>query len=978
MSLKHSVLSDDNDLINLENHQMDATQDLLEQKAEHYWQTLQSNQQFTLKYSHLESQIKPILALSDFVAESIISEPHLIEWLLIEKGLVVDKESPQDSDDYQLLLKSELISVTNEDQLQTILRKFRRKHMVKIAWNDLLNIQTIAGSIAVVSDLADCLIIEAYQWLYADACERYGIPQGKHGPQNILILGMGKLGGKELNFSSDIDLIFAYPSNGKTSGGKKPIEHNQFFTRLAQKLIATLNNLTVNGRVFRVDMRLRPFGESGPLVSQFAALEDYYQDQGREWERYAMIKARILNPPSPYVKELQDVLNPFIYRRYLDFSAIQSLREMKSMISREVRRRGLKNNIKLGSGGIREVEFIVQSFQLIRGGQEPSLQKASLLFSLNSLVTLEIFTQGEASLLQHDYFYLRKVEHCLQQFGDKQTQVLPDDELNKTRLIKVMNETSFDSFLTTLRSHMENVNHQFETLIGSEDEQEQQTQLKHHNEMSDLWLLNLSDIEATTLLDPILEDGSSSPFINSVFEFKQLTNKKHIGNRGQDTLKQLIPTILSIMVEQHLENISVVLSRVLAVLGSIVGRTTYLQLLNENLGATEQLIRLCAASPWISLQIKRFPMLLDELLNPAQLYNPPALDSYSSDLRQSMLRVEPDDLELQMEVLRQFKLSEQLRIAAADVTNILPIMRVSDHLTFLAQAIIDEVLSIAWQQMEEKYGCPKDTSVSNTGFAVIGYGKLGGVELGYGSDLDLVFVHNATKGSFTNGNKAIESASFYTKLAQRIMHIFSTKTTLGELYEIDMRLRPSGNAGLLVCHHQGFLHYQKNDAWTWEHQALVRARFVAGDQQLTSIFSEIRKAILIQPREIKQLAIEVAEMREKMRVHLSISEIDGFDIKQDHGGIADIEFMVQFWVLAFAKKHPELTKWSDNIRIMESLAACEILSKETVTILSDAYLAYRNTSHNLALQECKVVEKYTAFHSTIEQVRTIWKQTFEQ
>jgi glutamate-ammonia-ligase adenylyltransferase len=951
---------------------MDAMHALLEQKAEDYWQSLLSNDQFKVKYSHLESQIKPALALSDFIAESIAQEPDIIDWLLLEEGL------QQKSDEYRTLLHSELIDTSLEEQLHSILRRFRRRHMVKIAWRDLLNMQSIEYSIALVSDLADCLIIEAYQWLYDDVCKKYGIPQGESGPQNMLIIGMGKLGGKELNFSSDIDLIFTYPSNGQTSDGKKSIEHSQFFTRLAQKLIAALNNLTLNGRVFRVDMRLRPFGESGPLVSQFAAIEDYYQDQGREWERYAMIKARILNPPSPYVKELQSILNPFIYRRYLDFSAIKSLREMKSMISREVRRRRLTNNIKLGSGGIREVEFIVQSFQLIRGGQEPSLQKPSLLFSLNSLVTLDILTHPEADLLKRNYFYLRKVEHSLQQFNDKQTQILPEDELNKARLTQVMEQTSFESALEELHGHMENVNHQFETLIGSEEEQEQQIQLKHHNEMSDLWLLNLSDIEASTLLTPILPDTDLASFINSVFEFKQLTNKKHIGQRGQDTLKQLIPTILSIVVEQYFKDVSVVLPRVLTVLESIVGRTTYLQLLNENLGATEQLIRLCAASPWISAQIKRFPMLLDELLNPAQLYNPPALDAYGSDLRQSMLRVEPDDLELQMEVLRQFKLSEQLKIAAADVTSILPIMRVSDHLTFLAQAIIDEVLAISWQQIVRKYGCPADTSVSKTGFAVIGYGKLGGVELGYGSDLDLVFIHNATKGSFTNGNKSIESASFYTKLAQRIMHIFSTKTTLGELYEIDMRLRPSGNAGLLVCHHQGFLHYQHNDAWTWEHQALVRARFVAGDHKLTSIFSDIRKTILTQPRDIKELALQVAEMREKMREHLSISKQDGFDIKQDHGGIADIEFMVQFWVLAFAEKHPELTKWSDNIRIMESLSACGILSNETVYLLSEAYLAYRNTSHNLALQECEVVEKHEVFSSTIDQIRTIWEQTFKR
>lgn len=949
---------------------MIAKQNLIQQAANKNWQIFTEEQHLKARFSHVESVVKPILGLSDFVAESLVVMPELVDWLIIN-GELENAEH-----DYQSSISQILKQTITEQQLLSNIRLFRRKHMVKIAWRDLLNKQSIDASILAVSELADALIMATYNWLYQDACKKYGIPQGEHGPQQMLIIGMGKLGGKELNFSSDIDLIFTYPANGTTSGSKKNIEHNQFFTRIAQKLIGALDKYTVDGRVFRVDMRLRPFGESGPLVSQFAALEDYYQFQGREWERYALIKARILNPPSQYCEDLRTILNPFIYRRYLDFSAIQSLREMKSMISREVRRRQLKDNIKLGSGGIREVEFIVQSVQLIRGGQEPSLQQPSILSTLQSLVLLETFTEKEAHHLLQAYFYLRKVEHCLQQFADCQTQVLPDDPLNQARLSDIMCESDYPQLLLKLKQHMQVVNGQFESLIGSENDIAQETNFSFQHEFSDFWQLELDRDEATILLNPIFKQSNTRGFIEAVFTFKDSLDKKQIGQRGRDTLQVLMPTVLCIMVENHFDDLDRVVDRVLSVISAISGRTTYLQLLHENSGAIEQLVKLCAASPWISAQIKRFPMLLDELLNPNQLYNPPALEEYRSDLTQAMLRVEADDLELQMEVLRQFKLSEQLKIAAADVTDILPVMKVSDHLTFLAQAIIDEVLALAWQQMVARYGAPKGASTEHCGFAVIGYGKLGGQELGYGSDLDLVFLHNAQRGSYTQGSKSIESSQFFTKLAQRIMHIFSTKTTLGQLYEVDMRLRPSGNAGLLVCHHGGFLHYQQSEAWTWEHQALVRARFIAGDPGLAPIFDSLRKQVLIKNRQIGNLAADVAEMREKMRSHLSIGDKTGFDIKQDKGGIADIEFMVQFWVLAYSEKYPELTTWSDNIRILQSLTHCKVLSEDIAKRLTQAYLSYRHAAHNLALQENIVVEKRQIFEASIAFVTQLWSETF--
>jgi glutamate-ammonia-ligase adenylyltransferase len=940
------------------------------------WDELTQLAEFNPTWHSQQSNIQQALALSDFIYHQCFKHPAMID------SLVDDQEHPISLADYQNLLHSDIATLTNEVELNRCLRQFRNKHMAIIAWRDLLNLQSIEQSLLQVSELANQLIIQANDWLYDKLSERYGVPKGEFGPQPLLIIGMGKLGGKELNFSSDIDLIFTYPEQGETSGGRQNIEHQQFFTKLAQSLINSLHNMTADGQVYRVDMRLRPLGDSGPLVMQFGAFEDYYQEQGRDWERYALLKGRILNPSSPYTEEVQQILKPFIYRRYLDFSTIESLRNMKALIQQEVRRRGLIDNIKLGQGGIREAEFIVQSLQLIRGGRELSLQLHSLLAAVTELINLDMLPQDEGNKLVSSYLWLRKVEHCLQQFNDKQTQILPDNEQDKLRLQYVMRCSSYAEFVAQLQDCCHFIHSQFLLLIGEDKTSLAESISPAQQAAIDLWQLDLDEPECQELLAPWLAPAEASKFREQLIDFSQRLKTSRIGQRGYNTLNSLMPLLIVNVL--HCEELPALerLHRVLSVFKAILGRTAYLELLLANQGALKQLVNLCSASPWVTEQLSRFPLLLDELINPATLYNPTELHEYPSELRRALLRVEADDLELQMETLRQFKLSQQLIIAAADIANALPIMKISDHLTFLAEAVIAHVVDIAWQQLAEKHGEPHcqnagPRNLQNKSFAVLAFGKLGGWELGYGSDLDLVFVHSCEGNQLTEGLKPIESSQFYFKLAQRILHIFTTKTGLGMLYEIDMRLRPAGQSGLLVCHFNGFATYQQNEAWTWEHQALCRARFIYGDKHLLQDFNQLRLNILARQRDVSELRTQVVEMREKMRQHLAKGTEELFDLKQDSGGIADIEFIVQFLTLAHCHANHSIAKWTDNVRVLESLVATGFISSDDAQCLKSAYLTYRNQNHRLTLQN-KGYSVYTPdLQAHKSQVIEIWQRILQ-
>lgn len=963
---------------------------LLTQQKQKSWE--QFSQQHPESYQTLTpeqlEQFTLAITLSDFILASALQAPELVLNLFVNKD-VYQKTVPL----YPALLSDLLIDCQSEEQLHRILRRFRLQQMVNIAIADLVLDISLEQSLERLSLLADALIQSSLNWLTTFCQNKWGTPTSTAGDiQPLLVYGMGKLGGYELNFSSDIDLIFVYPHSGETQGHRRSIENQQFFTRLAQKLIASLHQHTADGFVYRVDMRLRPFGESGPLVLTFSAMEDYYQEQGRDWERYAMLKARVIPPFSgddSYHQQLSKLLRPFVYRRYIDFSVIDSLRRMKMMISQEVRRKQLVNNIKLGAGGIREIEFIVQVFQLIRGGRVKALQQRRLLTVLPELVISGELEEDSKLVLENAYCFLRRVENIIQALADKQTQTLPDNELDKERILHVLGFTSWQGFCLVLEKHMFDVHDKFEQLIGIESPNHQ-VQDEH---WTTLWHSRWSDEESIAWLEQDQGDTedihwNSEDIWRLLSDFRDDVSKRSIGNRGRQVLDKLLPLLICHI--QQAKQAEFVLERVLHVFKKIVTRTAYLELLFENEGALKQLIHLCQASRWVTDYIAKSPILLDELIDPRLLHNPTKITDYGHELRESMLRIPEEDLEAQMDGFRLFKQAQQLRIAAADISNVLTVEQVSQHLTALAQAIIAEVINIGWQQVVGRFGVPKSivnsvkdehsvnqNDLQNKGIAVIAYGKMGGNELSYGSDLDLVFVHNSPEGDVTtglaNGDKSVPASQFYMKLAQRIMHIFNTRMSSGILYELDMRLRPSGNSGVLVGHINTFEQYQKEEAWTWEHQALVRARIVYGNSVIEQRFNEIRQQILSQTRELDKLKIDVSHMREKMRNHLDKSTDELVDIKQGVGGLVDIEFLAQYLVLAHCHAHASLSQRCDNLSIFKQLARIEILTEEEQQLLANGYQKLRGLGHKATLQNEALLMSKSAVNER-DQVMILWRK----
>lgn len=892
---------------------------------------------------HLNATEQAALAFSDFISDNLARHP---EWLssLRENAPVEDEWQH-----YPRWLQDQLVSACDEHTLMRQLRLFRRHMLTRIAWMQTLATSSTEASLQQLSMLAETLIVAAKEWLWQACCKEFGTPVNAAGePQQLLILGMGKLGGAELNFSSDIDLIFTWPEKGTTIGGRRELDNAQFFTRLGQRLIKVLYQPTVDGFVYRVDMRLRPFGDSGPLVLSFAALEEYYQEQGRDWERYAMVKARIMGSADDrWCQELQQMLRPFVYRRYIDFSVVQSLRNMKSMIAREVRRRGLTDNIKLGAGGIREIEFIVQVFQLIRGGRERSLQQRSLLPALQAIGELNLLLPEQVAQLREAYLFLRRLENLLQSISDEQTQALPVDALHRERLAWAMAFASWSVLHQQLEQHMAAVRAIFDELIGDDTPEHEENQI--NGEYGALWHDRLDEAELAPLM-PHTSAEVHQRLLKTIRGFHQDVNKRTIGPRGRQALDQLMPRLLCETCRRN--DADITLNRLIPLLLGIVTRTTYLELLTEYHGALKHLIHLCAASPMVASQLARYPLLLDELLDPATLYHPTATDAYRDELRQYLLRIPEEDEEQQLEALRQFKQAQHLRIAAADIAGTLPVMKVSDHLTWLAEAMIEQVVQQAWQMMVQRYGRPSHLDDERErGFAVIGYGKLGGWELSYSSDLDLVFLHDCPADANTAGERSIDGRQFYLRLAQRVMHLFSTRTSSGILYEVDARLRPSGAAGMLVSTFDAFEDYQRNEAWTWEHQALVRARIVFGDAFHSQKFERIRRAVLCLPRDELTLKKTVREMREKMRAHLGSKFKGRWDIKADRGGITDIEFITQYLVLRYAHEEPGLAHWSDNVRILALMVENGRIDEDEAQSLTQAWVTLRDELHHLALQE---------------------------
>lgn len=930
------------------------------------------------------AQFARVTAASEFVIEQSVRDPLML-LTLVQSGELDRAFAPGE-------LCAQIAAAVNaaqtEEELGRALRRQRARHQVRIIWRDLTRQADLVQTCRDLSDMADATIDQAYQWLYSRHCEQFGTPTGRRSgePQQMVILGMGKLGAVELNLSSDIDLIFAYPEGGETVGVKRALDNQEFFIRLGQRLIKALDPMTVDGFVFRVDMRLRPYGSSGALVLSFNALEQYYQDQGRDWERYAMIKARVVAGDQVAGAQLLDMLRPFVYRRYLDFSAIEALRTMKQLIQQEVRRKGMAENIKLGSGGIREVEFIAQAFQLIHGGRDLSLQQRPLLKVLSTLEGQGYLPPAVISELREGYEFLRYTEHAIQAIADRQTQMLPDGAQDQARIAFMLGFADWDAFHEKLMFWRGRVAWHFAQVIADPDEDEgAESEVVVGGEWLPLWE-EAQDEEAACRQ---LQEGGfadASKALKALAGLRGSPQLRAMQRLGRERLDAFIPRLLAQAVEHN--NPDLVLERVLPLVEAVARRSAYLVLLTENPGALRRLLTLCAASPWIAEQITRFPLLLDELLNEGRLFKPPLAPELAAELRERLTRIPEDDLEQQMEALRHFKLAHRLRVAASEIAGSLPLMKVSDYLTWLAEAILEQVLALAWRQTVAKYGTPlrTDGTLCDPGFIIVGYGKVGGLELGHGSDLDLVFIHDGDPQAETDGPKSIDGAQFFTRLGQRIIHLLTAQTNSGQLYEVDMRLRPSGASGLLVSSLGAFARYQENEAWTWEHQALVRARVLVGSQDVGQAFEKVRAQVLGKPRDLAKLQQEVSEMRAKMRDNLGTKSTAAgtaanafdatapFDLKQDAGGIVDIEFMVQYAALAWSQSHPPLLRWTDNIRILEELEHEGLMPAEDASLLREAYKAYRSAAHRQALQKDAGVISGDQFAEERRQVLRIWKE----
>jgi len=922
----------------------------------------------------LAGQLQRVIDASKFAVALCRQHPDTLEDLL-ESG---DLQRSYDEKTLAEALRQELQDCDNGDELTLRLRRFRQREMLRILWRDFNRLAATMETTRDTSLLAEACVAQALDWWHRELVSQHGRPLDREGTeQQLIVIAMGKLGARELNLSSDIDLMFTYPESGQTDGDRRALSNQEFFIKLGQRLIAALDQTTAEGFVFRVDMRLRPYGQSGALVLNFTAMEEYYQDQGRDWERYALIKARVITGSVAQGGRLMRNLRPFIFRRYIDFGVIDSLRSMKEMINAEVRRRGLQADVKLGHGGIREIEFIAQCFQLIRGGRSSALRSRGLLQVLDALVEEGCMPAGAVQELRDAYLFLRDTEHAIQGYEDKQTQSLPDGEEARQALLVAMGFPDWESFENTLNGHRDRVSGHFEQLIAPPDETADSVD-EHH-----IWPEGL---EPAALQELGFSDGEKVSSL--LLELRDSSRLRHLQAESRQRLDQFMPRLLTAC-SRHEKN-DEVLSRLLALVQAVARRSAYLAMLLENPAALEELVQLCAASPWISEQLTQHPVLLDELLDTASLYSAPDKSALEQGLRQQLGRLAPDDLEANMEALRYFKGAQQLHIAASEVTGRLPLMQVSDKLTFLAEVIIEQALRMAWLDLTGKYGHPRPRDGSgagaadnpdspgfeDTGFAVLGYGKLGGIELGHGSDLDLVFVYEADAGGATDGERSIENSVFYTRLGQRIIHILDTRTAMGQLYEVDMRLRPSGESGMLVTSFAAFREYQTASAWTWEHQALVRARFIAGDPALGERCGALRREVLCAQRDETGLRGEVVEMREKMRQHLlpaDAEEKGEFHVKHGHGGIVDIEFMVQYAVLAWSHRYPELAVWSDNIRILEALKEQGLFSVEESDLLTAAYIDFRSVVHQLALQQEPIAVEGDRFPEQRAAVRDKWQ-----
>ena len=853
---------------------------------------------------------------SRYVARLLDADPELLPWLRAQYA------TPCHSAEMTAWLAD--MAAQDEDALSRALRRLRKRVMLKLLTRDLGGLADLDEVMASMSALAELTLHAAQDLVMRSLVEQYGRPIGAMSgtTQELLIIGMGKLGGGELNVSSDIDLIFVYPEDGDTDGART-LSNHEFFTKLGRRLIALINEATNEGFVFRVDMRLRPYGDSGPLAMSFAALEEYLVEQGREWERYAWIKARVVSQVSSTAgEELMRLAQPFVFRKYLDFGAFESMRKLHVQIRQEVQRRDRQSNIKLGPGGIREIEFIAQVFQLIRGGRDAALRIRPTLQVLQRLREKGQLDEVTVTGLSAAYVFLRNLEHRLQYLDDQQTQDLPQQEDDQQRVAISMGFPDYPAMLETLQAHRTLVSAQFAQIFSTQE-------VAPPGDAS-LWQ---EGMEGAALRSRLTELGyaDADSIAERLLLMRDGARYRQLPESSRQRLDALVPQFIALCAASASDERDMTLLRVLDLLESISRRASYLAFLAEYPQVLQRLTRIASASSWACDYLIQHPILLDELLDAREIYRVPDWAALHTSLQKQLAECGAD-VERQMDVLRQFQHSQTFHLLAMDLQGLLPLERLSDHLSDLADIILRHVLQLCWHDARKKHQAQAQ-------FAIIAYGKLGGRELGYASDLDLIFLYDDAHP---------DAAEIYAKLAQRINSMLSSYTSAGRLYEVDLRLRPNGASGLLVSSIPAFAEYQQQHAWVWEHQALTRARFSTGDTTVGTHFDAIREAVLRQPRDLLTLRREIVDMRRKMHDgHPNDSGL--FDIKHDSGGMVDIEFMVQFLVLAHSAQHPELAHNIGNLALLTRAGELGLVDAQLAQAVCHAYRSLRAVQHKMRL-----------------------------
>lgn len=907
------------------------------------------------------------LACSPFAARSFTRRPEILAALLEDGRL----DRALRAGELPELAAAALKDSRQEASFMRELRWFRHREMCRILWRDLNGLSAIEESLGELTALADACILAALEFARNNVSARHGLPCDHSGePSELAVIGMGKLGGRELNFSSDIDLIFVYSEEGRT-GGAVPIDSSRFHTLVCQQLIRLLDQRTVDSFVYRVDTRLRPFGAAGPLVVKTSSLENYLARSARDWERYAWIKGRVINPCEMAEGLYEELLRPFVYRRYLDYSVFESLRDMKGKIEREALRKDKAADIKLGRGGIREIEFITQSMQLVRGGANPDLRGRGLREMLARLGQRGFLDREMCAELDRSYCFLRRLENRLQGMDDRQTQALPDDAEGRARLAFAMRHENWNGLAAETASYRETVVRHFAAIVFRHADVPE-TEDAPPGDLAAVW-----EGETDNAREILAAHGFSDPEValEAIRAVHEASDFKRLDQTGRKRLSLLVPKLIEAAARESEPGL--VLARTLRVVAIIARRSAYLALLYENAAARDRLVHVCGLGETLARQLCSYPWLMDELLDAGITEQVMDLDQLEEELDFRLVRTANEAEEIRLAAISEFKQAAGFRVGVLDLAGGLPLMRVSDFLTGIAELVIDRSLEHVWEELVEEFGSPRLTVEDerrSAGFAVIAYGKLAGLEMGYSSDLDVVFVYDAQgEDQVTDGARSIANSDFFFRVARRLITVLTTRSITGRMYEVDTRLRPSGRSGLLVSSLQAFANYQRESAWTWEHQALLRSRAIAGAAHVREEFERLRLGLLRTAVRRDDLRAQVIEMRRRMLSEAPRVPAGRFDIKHARGGLQDIEFIVQYLVLNHAHEHADLAEWPDNVRQLEALARHGVLSEDHAAAMTRSYLEFREILHHRSLADQPPHLPAEEVAARADAVRALWR-----